>query len=235
RRLILLDRHQVAVTAHHVVVLTDPHMVIVLGTMIEMPDHIAALALILLGDGPGARERIVDRGDLVDQHVLVRLVERDTLLDDRFTIIVQLDAARLERARPLEAAALHLQHVVAAISVLIDPFADGIAGEGRLDLLRPGPPVGIDAARIGVVGEDVGRVRHDDDFHREDDAHHARHAGRDAFAKRIRALPAGALVGEISFITGLIFRRERRLLCGPYALALIPLDADAGRPAPLAH
>src|SRR6266704_3733964 len=134
RRLILLHWHQVAVTAHHVIVLADPDVMIVLGTMVEMPDHIA-LALILLGNGPGARERIVDRGDLVEQNVFVSLVERDALLDDGFAIVVQLDAARLERARPLEAAALDFEHVVAAIAVLIDPFADGIAVEGRLDLL----------------------------------------------------------------------------------------------------
>src|SRR5438093_6340178 len=100
---------------------------IVLGTMVEIPDHITPLTLILLGNGPGPRERIVDRGDLVEQDVLVRLVERDALLDDGLTIVVQLNAARFERPGSLEAAALHLQHVVAAITVLIDPFADGIA------------------------------------------------------------------------------------------------------------
>src|SRR5262249_11383432 len=195
---------QIAVAADHVVVLADPDVMIVFGTMVEIPDHIVTLALILLGDRPGTRERIVDGGDLVEQGVLGRLVEGAPLLDDGLTIVVQLDAARFERTRALEAARLDFKHVIAPVAVLVDPSADGIAGERRLELLRPGPPVSIDAARISVVRQDVGRVRHDDNFHREDDAHHARHAGRDAFAEWVRTLSAGALIGETGFIAGLI-------------------------------
>src|SRR5262249_9509954 len=141
RRLILLDRHQVAVAAHHVIVLADPDVMIVLGAMVEIPDHIAAFALILLGNGPGPRERIVDGGDLVEQDVLVRLVDGDALLDDGLAIVVQLDAARLERARTLEPAGLDFQNVIAAVAVLIDPLADRVAAEGGLELLWPGAPV----------------------------------------------------------------------------------------------
>src|SRR5262245_60103374 len=100
-------------------------MMIVLGTMVEMPDHIIPLTLIFLGNGPRPCERIVDRGDLVEQEVLIGFVEGNALLDDGSTIVVQLYAACLERAGPLEAAGLDFEHVVAAVAVLIDPSADG--------------------------------------------------------------------------------------------------------------
>ena len=53
---------------------------------------------------------------------------------DARLILVQRDAFLVEIARPLEAARFQLQHVVAAVPVFIDPFADRIAVEGSLEL-----------------------------------------------------------------------------------------------------
>jgi hypothetical protein len=49
---------------------------------------------------------MVDGGDLVTQQVLVLIVERDALLDDRLVVAMQRDAACLVDARPLEEAGL---------------------------------------------------------------------------------------------------------------------------------
>src|SRR5262249_43018039 len=169
RLLTLLHRHQEAVGGHEVALLADIDMLIVLGAIVEVPgDVCTGFAHVALGDGPRPRQRMVDRRDLVDQHVLVGLVEMDALLDDRLAIVVQADAARLVGARALEAAGLDLERGKAASRIRVDPLADRETVEGRLHLLRPLPPVSEDAAWHGVVGEDVGGLRHDDDFHRVD-------------------------------------------------------------------
>src|SRR5260370_39003338 len=66
--LVLLGGHQIAVRAQEIVLLADGDVVIVLGTIVLVPDRIV-LAAKLLGHRPRAGQRIVDRGDLVEQRV----------------------------------------------------------------------------------------------------------------------------------------------------------------------
>src|SRR5215470_13247048 len=125
-RLVLARRHQQAVRAQHVVLLADGDVRIAFGADVLEPDEVA-LAAILFDDRPGARERIVDGGDLVDQDVGIALVERDALLDDGLVVLVQRKPGGLEGARALEIARLDLERVVAAIAIGIEPLADRVA------------------------------------------------------------------------------------------------------------
>ena len=55
-------------------------------------------------------------------------------------------------------ARLDFKQVVAAVAVLVAPFADGITGKSRLDVLRPFPSVGIDSSMrvVDVIDQDIG-------------------------------------------------------------------------------
>src|SRR5207302_6341420 len=132
-------------------------------------------------------------------------------------------AAGFVDARALEVAGLDLERVEAAIVVAVEPFADRVAGPGRLFVLGEVAPVGVDAARLVVLGIDVADVGRDHEFERPHPGHHARHAGRDARDADVFALATGGLIGEARFEDRLILRRERRLLPAPRALGLVPL------------
>src|SRR6516165_2436571 len=151
RRLVLLRRHQVAVGADIVDLPADADMRIVLGAdRLAPPDRLLARGpAVVLGDGPGPRQGMVDGGDLVVQEIAVGLVEIDALLDHGLIVLVHGNAGAVEGARPFQAAGLDRQQVVAAIAILVDPLADRVARKHRLHLLRPIAAVGIDAA--GVV------------------------------------------------------------------------------------
>src|SRR5262247_1376753 len=103
RRLILARRHQQAVRAQHVVLLADSDVRIAFGADVLEPDEVA-LAAILLDHRPGARERIVDGRDLVDEDVGIALVERDALFYDGLVVLMQREAGGLEGARSFEIA-----------------------------------------------------------------------------------------------------------------------------------
>src|SRR5262252_9101840 len=79
--LILPDRHQEAIGAQEVILLADDDMLVVGGADVFAPS-VVALATVAASHRPGTCERVVDDGDLVAQHVRVRLVETDALLDD---------------------------------------------------------------------------------------------------------------------------------------------------------
>lgn len=134
----------------------------------------------------------------------------------------------------LKPQSLDLEHVVAAVAVDIDPFADGVAVEARQQLLRPIAAIGEDATRGRVIGHVVGDLRGDDEFDREDRNHHARHAVWQAEAGRITRQAADGAVANL-FKQRLIFRRQRRLLTEPRRLGRIPRRRDVGRSAPLAR
>ena len=53
------------------------------------------MAPIAPHDRPGARERVVDRRDLVVQDIGIGLVEADALLDDRRVVRVERRAVRV--------------------------------------------------------------------------------------------------------------------------------------------
>ena len=74
--------------------------------------------------------------------IRVGFVEVNPLFDDGLVVLVEGQSVFLEIARPLEIAGFDFEHVVAAVVILVDPLAGGIAGEGRLnDLGRARPSV----------------------------------------------------------------------------------------------
>jgi hypothetical protein len=158
---------------------------------------------------------MVDQSDLVVQEFWVGLIEKDALLHDRLIVLVRRHAGRIERARSFQVSRLDLEHIEAAVVVLVDPFADGIAHEARLDLLRPIAPVRVNAAMgvVRVIDQDIGDLRQHHDFHRAIERHHGRHARRQAFdARQPIALVALGLFGEACLQNLLVFDRERRPL-----------------------
>src|SRR5262252_581080 len=161
RPLVLLGRHQEAVGAEEVSLTADLDMGVALGTNALAPDRTRVLhAAIFLDRGPGACERIVERGDLDGENVRIGLVLVDPLLENALIVRMQRQAGVVIGARPLEPAGLDREHVVTAGAALIDPGAERVAREGRLDEVGPRPSVRVDAARIvDVLHQDVGRVR----------------------------------------------------------------------------
>src|SRR6266853_5495014 len=127
RHLILAGRHQVAVAAEEIVLLADNDVIVVLGALVILPQHLA-FAAIGLGHGPGPRQRMVDRGDFVMKEVGVILVEIDALLDDALIVRMKRQPAVFVGARPLEVAGLDFERVETAVAIAIEPFADRIAG-----------------------------------------------------------------------------------------------------------
>src|SRR5215467_3396544 len=113
-RLVLLGWHEVAVPAHEVDFIPDGDMHVVFGANLFLPpDRLLGLrATVVLDDDPGARERVVDRGNLVVQNVAVSLVEVDALLDNCLIVLVHWDAGHLECAGALHAAGLDHKRVV---------------------------------------------------------------------------------------------------------------------------
>src|SRR5262249_46290816 len=113
RRLVLLRRHQVAVGADVVDLLADADMRIVLGAdRLAPPDSLPARgATIVLGDGPGPRQGVVDGGDLVVQQVHIALVEIDALLDHGLVVLVHRNAGAVEGAWPLQATGLDREQI----------------------------------------------------------------------------------------------------------------------------
>src|SRR3979490_318878 len=98
---------------------------------------------LLLDVGPC--QRIIDDGHVNPERVRIVLVEIEALLDDGLFICVEWYARNIVTAWVLEEARLDFEHVVFAVAVLIDPFADRITRKGHLRLLRPVAPVGINA------------------------------------------------------------------------------------------
>src|SRR5215470_5462548 len=210
-------------------------MIVVLGTVHLAPVRLAIrLAPVALENGPGPRQRTVDNGHLVAEEIAIVLVEIDPLPDDGLVVLVQRNAAAVERARSLEIPGLDLERVVASVAVGIDPFADRVAEKGWLHSGGPIAPVGEDAAVVvDVLDQDVGGVRR---YHELDLAiaiGNARHAGREAGIGRCRALAAGGLRLEVLVEYRLIFRRQWRLLPRSPRLAGIEPHRAADHP-PLA-
>src|SRR5262249_34368969 len=149
RRLVLAGRHEQAVGAEHVILPADADMRIVLGTDFLDPIVVRiGVPGIFLLHAPWPGQRMVDGGDFVPEHRRIGLVEIEPFLHHGLIIAVQRQTGGVVGARPLHAAGLDFQHVVAAIAILVDPVADGIALECRLELLRPIPPVRLDAVVV---------------------------------------------------------------------------------------
>src|SRR5262249_59361082 len=110
-------------------------------------------AHVFLVYGPGPRQGMVDHRDLVMQNIRIVLVEMDSLLEDRLIVGMHRQAAGVEDARTFEVARLDLEHVVAAVAVLVDPLPDRVTLIRRLDLLGPVAPVREDATMMIDVAD----------------------------------------------------------------------------------
>src|SRR5260370_37539361 len=102
-------------------------------------------------------------------------------------------AARLVRARAFEVAGFHLERVIAAVAVGIEPFADGVALIARFLIFREGAAVGVDPARHECFEMDVGYRRRYPESEREGRGNDPRHARADAGDVGVVSLSAGGL------------------------------------------
>ena len=177
-RLVLPRRHELSVRAHHVVLLSDLHVVVGLGAGDLAPIGLAiGLAMVALGHDPRARQRMIDHRHFVVENVGIGFVEENPLPDDGQIVLVQGNAAVVVSAGPVEAARLDLQDVVPAVPVRIDPPADGISEVGRFELRGPIASIGIDATIVvDVLHHDVSGARRDDHLQRAVAIGNPRHA-----------------------------------------------------------
>src|SRR5262249_61996771 len=109
---------------------------------------------------------MVGDGDLVMKKVRVGLVEIEAFLERRLIVEVQWKPGWVVSSGALEGAAgLDFKHVVAAVAVRVDPFADGVALVGGLDGRGPGASVGVDSTIVVFAADqDIGGIRRDDVF-----------------------------------------------------------------------
>src|SRR5215472_5283166 len=86
-RLVFAGRHQVAVAAAVVGLLSDPKQLVVTGAVILKPFRIFdRQATIGLRHRPWAVVGVVDQGDIVAQHIGLGPIEDEALLDDRLVV-----------------------------------------------------------------------------------------------------------------------------------------------------
>ena len=150
-RLVLLGRHQETIRAQHISLLADYDMIVVLGTIVIAPERsfLVWFATVCFVDGPRTRQCMVDYRDIVMEDIRIGFVQVNSLLDDGLIVLVQQGTAAVKSARPPErAVGLGFEQIIAADPLGIDPFADGITKEGRLQIRGPIAPVGIDATIV---------------------------------------------------------------------------------------
>ena len=92
-RLAFARWHQIAIAGEEVEFLSDNDVIVVLAALILRPEDVA-LAPERLQHRPWPGQRVVDGGDLITKQVLVLLVERDALVDNRLVVAMKRDAAR---------------------------------------------------------------------------------------------------------------------------------------------
>src|SRR5258708_21402273 len=177
---------------------------------------------VFLIDGPRPGQSMVDRSDFVVKDVRVGLVAINALLEDRLIIDVQRQAGLIISTRSLEAARLNLKDIVSAVAVFVDPPADRVAREGRLEMLGPVASVREDATIVVMpTDQDVGGIWGHDEFHWPKSHHHVRHPGCAAQGGGEIAETALGLIRNARRQDRLILRRERRLLSKSPGLGLI--------------
>ena len=123
-------------------------LVSVSAVALARPAEPAARVLLIAGVSASLAVVTAILGSLVED-VWIGFVEVNSFLDDALTILVERYAALIVDARHPHVARLHFEHVVLAIPVRIDPFADRIAGKQRfLFFPRPITSVGINATSL---------------------------------------------------------------------------------------
>src|SRR5207248_9344350 len=98
-----------------------------------------------------ARQRVIDNGDLVVQHIAVGAIQIEPFLDDAPIVPMQREAAVVVDAGACKAASLNLERLVATIPVCIDSSADGQPVQAGLETLRPIATISIHAPAIRMV------------------------------------------------------------------------------------
>src|SRR6266849_6198455 len=168
RRLILAGWHQQPIGAQEIGFLADlrPQIAFVADEFVPIGSRVG-VANIAASHCPRARQGVIVNGDLVAHDAPVVLVEIDALLEDRLVVMMQRQAGGVIMAGTFEAAGFDLQHVMAAAIVLIDPLADRITDERRLDFFRPLAAVRVDAAGVfDPIDQHIGGFRRDDELDR---------------------------------------------------------------------
>src|SRR5258708_22522886 len=91
--------------------------------------------------------------------------------------MMQRQARGVVVARALEATSLDLERIEVSVPGGVEPLADGIADQRRLDLLGPVAAVGVDAPRVlDPVDQHISSLRRDDELDRLERIHDERHA-----------------------------------------------------------
>ena len=148
RRLVLLGWHQDPIPAQEIVFLAYHDLRVAFGEIVLRPIRTQiGVVDVFLVDGPRTRQSVVDRRDDIVKDFWIGLVAIDAFLENRLVIEVQGQTDFIVSARSLEAAGLDFEYVVDAVAVLVDPLADRVARECRVDLLGPVAPVGEDATK----------------------------------------------------------------------------------------
>src|SRR5437870_6347857 len=134
-------------------------------------------------------------------------------------------------------ARFHFEHVVDAVAVLIDPFANRVGRISRLMVVEvsgPVAPIGEDSTkRLSTARHNIGSFRRDNEFHGSKSDRHERHASGHAADRMVKkiALSTVGLVREAFLEDLLIFRSERGLLSSPPRLGLVVRRLPASREA----
>src|SRR5262249_21281750 len=105
-----------AVLVDEVDFIAEHDLMIVFGADLLQPDRIGG-AVVAACHRPRPRQGMIDGRDLVMQEARIGPVQKDALLDDGLVVLVQRQAAIVERARFLEAARLDDKRVVASVAV----------------------------------------------------------------------------------------------------------------------
>jgi hypothetical protein len=137
-----------------IVLIAYEDVTVVFGAIVLKPDRIRHTALVLR-HSPRAGQGVVDRHNPVMQQFRIGRIDVEAFLDDGLVVLMKWGAAVFVGARPLQASGFDLQHVVAAVAVLVDPVADRITKKAGFDLLRPTAAVSIDTPRQSIVEQNM--------------------------------------------------------------------------------
>src|SRR6516164_6689809 len=125
RRLVFLDRDQLAIGAEIIALVADLDPGIGLRAVVLEPHRLRiGIAAVELVDRPWPRQPVVDDGDVVVHDILVVFVEINPLLDDALVVVVKRGAGGIVDARSPNASFLDAAATEAAAAVQIAPFPD---------------------------------------------------------------------------------------------------------------
>src|SRR4051812_45087343 len=128
RRLVLVRRHEDVAVALHVEFVPDLHQRGDGRTIFVAPVRIfVGTAPVRLKHRPRLGEGVVEERDLIVDKIRNGLVGEDALLDHGLVVGMRRNTGGVQCPRPFEVPGLDLEHVIAAISVLVDPLADRMA------------------------------------------------------------------------------------------------------------